>query len=222
MFITTKLISIASMIVSFLIGIISYYIMNHLPKVEKKQYIEELNTQVINFVLFIWAAKIILNISLFIKSPIVVVTYPSNSQAFYLAILFSILLLLYKGIKKKININILAFLESGILVFLVTSFTYEFIQIVINKDSFTFGYLVLLVVLLCLFFLVAGRMNQRTVISIILVGWSIGMLFLSYIQPFVTVFGYLMAPWFILVILIASFLFFILTRRKKGIYNGWN
>ncbi len=220
MLITTKLISIASMIVSFLIGIISYYIMNHLPKVEKKQYIEELNTQVINFVLFIWAAKIILNISLFIKSPIVVVTYPSNSQAFYLAILFSVLLLLYKGIKKKINI--LAFLESGILVSLVTSFTYEFIQIVINKDSFTFGYLVLLVVLLCLFFLVAGRMNQRTVISIILVGWSIGMLFLSYIQPFATVFGYLMAPWFIWVILIASFLFFILTRGKKGIYNGWN
>lgn len=134
--ITAKLISLAIIIASVLVGIISFYLMSPLAKVEKKQFIEELSSQVINFVLFIWVAKIILNLPLFITEPIVVLTYPSNSHAFYLAILLSALLLVYKSVKKKINI--FAFIKSGVLVFLVTSFTYEMIQIVVNKDMFTY------------------------------------------------------------------------------------
>lgn len=220
MLITAKLISLAIIIVSFIIGLISFYIMIPLPKAEKKQYIEELNTQLINFILFIWVAKVILNFSLFITDPMVVLAYPSNSQAFYLAILFNVLLFLYKGTKKKINM--LAFIESGVLVFLITSFTYEFIQIIVNKDTFTFGYLMLLAILLCLFFVVSDRIKTSTLISMILVGWSVGMLFLSFNQPFATIFGYLMAPWFIWVIFITSLLFFIITRRKKVFNDGWN
>lgn len=220
MIITGKLISLAIIVASVPVGLISYYIMSPLDKVKKKQYIEELTSQIISFVVFIWVAKIILNFSLFIRDPIVVLTYPSNSQAFYLAILFSALLLLYKAVTKKINL--LPFIESGVFVFLVTSFTYELIQIVVNKDPFTFGYLVLLAVLLCLFFLVSERIKTSTLISMILVGWSVGMLFLVYKQPFATVFGYLMKPWFIWVIFITGFLFFIITRRKRVFNNGWN
>lgn len=220
MLITAKLLSLVIIFASVSVGIISYYIMSPLAKGEKKQYIEELSSQLFNFVVFIWVAKITLKLPLFITDPIVVLTYPSNSQAFYLAILFSALLLLYKGVKKKINI--LAFIESSIPVFLVTSFTYELIQIVINKDTFTFGYLVLLAILLCLFFLVTERIETSTLISMILVGWSVGMLFLAYNQPFATVFGYIMAPWFIWVIFITSLLLIFITKRKKVFYNGWN
>src|SRR5690625_2965938 len=164
MIITDKLISFAIVIVSFIIGIISFYIMNPLPKAKRKQYIEELSSQVINFVLFIWVSKVILNLPLFFTDPIVVLSYPSNSHAFYLAVLFSSLLLLYKWAKKKINM--VAFIESGILVFLVTSFSYELIQIVINKEPFTFKYLVLLAVLLSLFFMLVGRIKTSTLISL--------------------------------------------------------
>ena len=220
MLITAKLISLVTIIVSFVIGIISFYVLIPLSKVEKRQYIEELSTQVINLLLFIWVAKIILNLPLFLKDPIVILTYPSNSQAFYLAILFSALLVLYKGIKKKLNM--LIFFESGIFVFLVMSFSYELIQFVMIKDTFTLGYLALLAVLLCLYLLVAEQIKTSTLISIILVGWSIGMLFLSFNQPSAAVFGYLMAPWFIWMIFVISILFLIITRIKKVSYNGWN
>lgn len=220
MIIMNKIISLAIIIGSIPVGMIIYYIISPLPKKEKKQYIEELLSQLINFVIFIWIAKIILNLPLFITDPIVVLTYPSNSQAFYLALLFSALWFLYK--KKKTNLNFLMFIKSSLFILLTSSFTYELIQIGMNNDTYRFGYLALLTTLLCLYLLISERINTHILISIIFIGWSIGMLFLVYNQSFITVFGYLMAPWFIWVTFIVSLLFFIIILRKWGFYSERN
>lgn len=213
MLVTSKLISIAIVFVSLAIGISSYYIMNNASKEQRKKNIEEMISKIINFIIFIWLAKIILNFTLFISDPLVILAYPSTSRAFYLAILFSALILIYKGIRKKLDV--FTFIESCIPVFLVTSFTYELLQFVVNNNTYSFGYLILLAVLLVLFILISGRIATSTLIILVFVGWSAGMLLLAYIQPFATVFGYIMAPWFIGVFLITNLLLIIIKKRKK-------
>lgn len=209
----SKLISIAIIVVSLIVGFISYYIFSDLTKKQKKKHIEEMISQLINFIIFIWLAKIILNFSLLIKDPLAILAYPSNSEAFYLAVLFSALMLIYKSKRKQVNV--LAFLEAFLPVFLVASFIYEFIQLVWNNNTYAFGYIILLTVLLTSFLFISGRISTSTLIIMMLIGWTAGMLLLAFIQPFATVFGYIMAPWFVGVFFIISLSLILFKRRKK-------
>ncbi|WP_230856172.1 MULTISPECIES: hypothetical protein [Bacillaceae] len=217
--IVSKLISIGIIAVSMFAGFISYYITSDLSKEQRKKHMEEMISQLINFIIFIWLGKVILNFSIFIKDPLAILAYPSNSQSFYLAVLFSGLLLVYKS--KRQQLYVLEFIESFLHVFLVASFTYEFIQLVWNDNTYAFGYLVLLTVLLVLFFLTRGRIAVITIIIMILTGWTAGVLLLTFIQPFVTVFGYIMAPWFVGLFFISSILLIIFKHRKRD-RNGRN
>src|SRR5690625_4872518 len=74
--------------VSFIAGFIFFYIFSNLHKTEKKEHIQEITSLIINFIIFIWIAKILLNFNLLIKDPFAGLAYPSNSNSFYLAIVF--------------------------------------------------------------------------------------------------------------------------------------
>ena len=213
MVIASKFMSITTLFISLIIGFISNYIISDLSKEQKKKNTEEMVSQLINFIIFIFISKIILNLPLFISDPLVVLAYPSDSGAFYLAILFSALLLIYKDVRKKMDL--LIFIESSIPVFLITSFVYEFIQFVLNDNTYSFGYLILLAVLLVLYYLITERITTSTLIILMIIGWSAGMFLLAFIQPFATVFGYIMAPWFIVVFLIISLSYIMIKKRKK-------
>lgn len=60
MAIASKLTSIGIIAFSFAIGFLSLYYFSDLTKDEKKKHLEELLSQIINFVLLIWLGKIIL------------------------------------------------------------------------------------------------------------------------------------------------------------------
>lgn len=212
MAITSKLIPISILIASLAVGIISFYIMSDLSKEQKKQRTDELISQLINFVIFIWLAKIILNISIFIEGPVAILAYPSGSDAFYLAVLFTALLLVYKAKRKQMEV--FAFIESFLHVFLVGSFVYEFIQLIWFNNANAFGYLLLLAILLIMFFSLRSHLKRSLVILVILFGWSAGILVLSFILPFVTVFGYIMEPWFIGLFFVINLFIIILKRRR--------
>src|SRR5690625_2609412 len=90
------LLSIAIIIISFVIGFIFFYIISPLSKEEKRKHIEELVSLLINFIIFIWVGKIIMNLAIFISDPLAVLAYPSDSSAFYIACLLIILNIIYK------------------------------------------------------------------------------------------------------------------------------
>ena len=209
MAVVSKLISIGLIVVSFAIGIIIFYIMSELSEEEKKAYISEITSQLINLVLFIWLAKIVLNFSVFIADPLTILAYPSDSTAFYLAIGLTTVWFFITSIRKKKEI--LPLIESFVPIFLVSSFVYEFIQYVIYQHRYSFGYLILLGMLILLYYLVKTRYSFLLYVAI----WSIGMIILAIVQPYVTVFGYMMAPWFIGSLFLAILFIYIYEQRRR-------
>lgn len=214
MVIASKLMSVGILVVSLIAGLISFYILNDSSKTERKKRIEEIASQLFNFIIFIWVGKIILNFSIFIKDPLAILAYPSNAGAFYLAVLFSASLLVYKSKRRQLEVQ--PFIASFLPVFLIASFLYEFIQLVWNDSTYSLGYMALLTILVVLFLLIRDRVTEIMLIIVMLIGWSAGILLLAFMQPFVTVFGYIMAPWFVGVFFIISMSVIIFNRKKGG------
>lgn len=207
--------SIAIMIISFIAGISFFYFISPLSKTDKKQQIEEIISQLINFVIFIWIGKIILNIKLFVSDPLAVLAYPSNSYAFYIATLFITLNVGYKMKRHKLNAKKL--LATFIPIFLVSSFVFEFIDIVWNGNIYSWEYLGLLTLLLILFITFQEKTSFMKLTYYLFLGWSVGKLILAIIHPFTAVFGYTISPWFLIVLSILLMMLIIFSVRKKGL-----
>lgn len=206
-----KLMSIGITVLSFAGGLIFFYITSQLSNEHKKAQIEEVVSQLINFVIFIWVGKIILNFSVFIKDPLAILAYPGDSYAFYIAILLSAIVLFYKKIKRKFDMLQLA--TSLLPVFLMASFLYEFILMVSKNNLHSFESLALSAILLVLFLIINSHLTNRQIVLILLVTWSIGIFILIYIRPIVTIFGYMIAPWFIILFLFTNLLFLFFGKK---------
>lgn len=213
MVIIEKIIAIGVIMVSIAIGLISFYLFSDHSKDEKKKYLEALTSQLINFIIFIWVGKILLNLSLFIEDPLAVLAYPGDSGAFYLAVLFTSLNIIYHSIRKKLDL--LTFSETFAHVFLIGLFFYEFYQMIFEDNTYSFGSMIILFILLTGSLLLRGRINPTYLLIIILAGWSIGYLILSLILPFVSVFGYLIETWFIVVFFIFGTSILLFNERKE-------
>ncbi|AIF44883.1 MULTISPECIES: hypothetical protein [Virgibacillus] len=199
---TAILTNIGILILSILAGLFSFYLISDLPKEEKKKQAEEITSQIINFILFIWLGKIILHLGIFIQDPLAVLAYPSNSHALYLGLLFTSLAIAYKKYKQKIEVS--SFILSFVPVFLVASFVYEFIEVVWRDNFYHWKYLTLLLILLGAYLILHNRLSKWKLIWVTLTGWIAGQLLLSYLMPYTTAFGYTMAPWFLILFYIAS------------------
>ncbi|HSI76014.1 MAG TPA: hypothetical protein VK957_08960 [Lunatimonas sp.] len=211
---TTKIISIFIIMISIFGGILSFYLVSDLPKEQRKSQIKEITSQIVNLILFIWAGKIIVNFPVFISDPLAILAYPSDSSAFYVAILLTSLLLFYRSYKGQLNVLLL--IQTMVPIFLLSSFLFEFIQFSWNDQTLSFGYLILLAILIILYLLLQRRLKVHALISTMLIGWALGIWILTIVQPFVTVFGYMMAPWFIVLFFAASLTLLLINKRKSG------
>lgn len=212
---TQVLISISILIISFLAGSLFFYFISPLTKVGKKQQLEEVFSQVVNFIIFIWLGKIITNIATFIHAPLTILAYPSNSQAFYVAVVLMIITFAYNVWRH--GFHLYPFFQAFIPVFLASSFVYEFINMTYSKNAYAWGYLGLLMLLLILYVFLNERMTSKGLFLLVIV-WGIGQLLLSFVLPFTTIFGYTIAPWF-LIILISLFITLFIYDRKRG--SSW-
>lgn len=203
MAIISKLILISIIAISFALAFLAFYAMSSLDKMQRKKQLEEITSQLINFVLFLWLAKILLNLPLFVQDPLAVLAYPSNSESFYLAALLTGGLLVYKARKRKIAGALLA--HSFLQVFLAASFFYEFIQMMWRDNPFSFPYLVVYGVLLALFHVLQGRVDRQNQISIVLGAGAAGFFAISFMLPYLSIFGYIVEPWFLALVLAACF-----------------
>lgn len=213
MAIISKSIIIFIIAISFALAFLAFYLTSNGPKEQRKEQIGEITSQLINFVLFLWLAKILLNLPLFIQDPLAVLAYPSNSDSFYLAALFTGVLLYYNSRKKKLAGLGLA--HSFLQVFLAASFVYEFIQLIWRDNPFSFPYLVVYGVLLVLFHVLQGRSGRQNQISIVLGGAAAGFFAISFLLPYLTVFGYIVEPWFLALAVAACFVLLIKDRQDE-------
>jgi hypothetical protein len=187
--------------VSFLVGFIFFYVMSPFTNKEKKKQAEAILSLLINFVLYMWAGKILLHLSVFVKDPLAVLAYPADSHAFYLAVLFSVLHIGYKVRRQGLDAQQL--LYAFAYVFLFSSFVYECIDIIWMGNRYTWGYLGLLFVLLLLLILMQHTSRAKLNAGLLLI-WGLGQLVLAFALPFAAAFGYLMAPWFLIIVLAVS------------------
>lgn len=213
MAIVSALTSIAILVISLLVGLIVFYLISDLSKAQKKKNLGEMTSQFMNFVIFIWVGKILLNFPIFVTDPLAILAYPSNSSAFYLAVLFSAVTITISS--KRQQIDVLSLIKSFLPVFLIGSFVYEFIEIVSHENTYSISYMVLLTLLIIVFIFIRDRVATNTLIIIMVSGWTSGTLALAYSMPVTMVFGYTMAPWFLGLFLISCLTLLILKQRKK-------
>lgn len=206
---------IAIIIISFIIGFIFFYTMSPLSKVDKKEQLDELTSLIINFVIFIWLGKIILNIGLLVKDPFAVLAYPSNSKAFYLATLLILINICYKIVRHKFKIK--PIVTTFVPVFLIASFAYEFIQIVLVQNAYSWFYLVLLMILVVTYALLHDRVASLKLSYSLMLTWTLGTLVLALTLPFTTVFGYMMSTWYLIVISIIQLVLIIYNRKRRDL-----
>lgn len=206
------LMSIGIIAFSFVIGLLFFYVTSPLTKLEKKKQIEEVISQLINFVIFIWIGKVLTNLPVFISDPLTILAYPSNSHAFYVAVLLIVITISYKVIRHKFAAH--TFLISFVPIFLAASFVYEFIGMVYQGNTF-WGYLALLMGLLVVYMVLHDRVPVDLLTFLLLFTWVICKLILALTLPFTTVFGYMVVPWFLVLLIILFFGLFIYNRKGK-------
>lgn len=209
---TTILINIAIIFVSFLGGIVTYYNISEETKTVKKKQVEDIVSLTINFIIYIWLGKIIVNINLFISDPLAILAYPSNSYAFYLATIFIIINLFYRKYRHDEQITII--IQAFVPIFLSTLFFYEIFQVTIENKPFNKSYLVFITILMISYIALYGKIPhalQSYVYGIVLL---LGQLLLTLLYK-ITIFGYRLLPIYFISLLIIVIFFIILQKKRK-------
>lgn len=210
MAITAKLISVAIIFFSIIASLLLFYWMNPSSKKEKKQQLEEVTDFFINFVIFMWIGKVILNLSTFIKDPLAILAYPVDSTSFYIAIIVSILRLIYK--QKKNQLPILSLL---IPIVLTASLMFEFIQFVQDHNFYSLTNMIFYSILVIIFYYLKEKVSMITLFVILLICWFSGTLIMFFSQPYVTIFGYLLSLPFIFLFFLFNAIILISFKTKR-------
>ncbi|TFJ91907.1 hypothetical protein [Lentibacillus salicampi] len=205
---------VAYVVISIAAGLIFFYVTSPLVKSEKKQPLEESVSLLINFVLYIWVGKILLNIDVFITDPLAILAYPSDSDAFYAATLLLFGNVIYKVKWKGLNIGTI--MSSLAPVFLGSAFVYEFIEVVMNDSTLAWGHLGLLFLLLLFFLIFHERQSSVATAGGIFTAWSLGQLILTFYLPYTTLYGYMMTRWFLVLVFILSMTNLIQNKRLRS------
>lgn len=199
---------------SFLVGFAFFYVTSPFTKEVKKRVLDQTISMLINFVIYVWIGKILLNIGLFVRDPLAVLAYPSDSSAFYAATLLILIHIIWKVWRKKMTDTNL--LVGFMPIFLAASFIYEFIQMFWFENSYSLMYIGMLTILIIIFLLVQDKIAGWQLSLYLFMLWSLGQIILSFILPFATVFSYIMSPWYLFIVLLLSIgLYFYLFRLKK-------
>lgn len=211
MAITAKLFSLVTILFSIFAGLLLYYWMSLSSKEEKKKQLEEVTNFFINFVIFMWIGKVIMNFSVFIKDPLAVLAYPADSTSFYLAVIGSILRLMYK--QKKIQLPV--FLNALFPVVLTASLMFEFIKFLQDSNLYSLTNLIFDSILLAIFYYANERVSAFTLFFIILISWLTGTMIMFLTQPYVLFFGYFLSLPFILVFFLFNVSVLIYIKIKR-------
>ncbi|WP_035513006.1 hypothetical protein [Halalkalibacillus halophilus] len=209
---TTTILSVATLIVSFFISTLLFIGLSPLKMNVNKEYVEEVITFIINTTLLIWTGKVLFNLSLFLNDPIAVLAYPSGSRDLYFGVFIASLILLYYSKRKDLQLHIFVYTLVGITLF--ASLSYTFIDLIWHENSFTFPYLIVLVLSAVGYTISTNLLSLNQVSALTITFWGVGQLYLVFTLPFITLFSYMVSPWFVGFILIIG-IFIILKQSRK-------
>lgn len=209
---TTILLKIGLLVASFIVGIGLFYIISKATKQIKKRQIDSVLSYVINFILFIWVAKVLVHISIFIEDPFAVLAYPSNSKAIYIASVFLLSQVIYHRYRKNLNIGEL--IGTIIPVFLATTFTYEFLHMIILESHHAFQNLLFATGLLLLYIVMQDKMAHQLLASIIIILYSVIHIMFYFAFGYTIVYGYMLHPVYFVSIII--FVIAMLIFKRSG------
>ncbi|MFY3792176.1 hypothetical protein ACOQFO_10930 [Ureibacillus sp. MALMAid1270] len=190
---TAKVISLASIFFSIIVGLLIYYWISPSNKEEMKIQFEKVVNFLLNFIIFMWIAKVVLNITIFIKDPLAVLAYPADSTAFYLAIIASFTRLVFN----QKNLNLFNFLSVLLPVVLTASFMFEFTQFIQDHNWYSLTNMIVFMILVTFFYYFIDKISPLNLYLILLISWLTGTLIMYFTQPYVSFFGYLLSLPFI-------------------------
>jgi len=202
------------LVASFIGGLLFFYVTSTESRNEKKNRVDNFISFLFNLIIFIWLGKIIVHFQTFISDPLAVLAYPSNSKAFYVAIILFCINIIYRKIYKKENLFVL--LHTFVPIFIAGSFTYEFLQIIVLGSKTAWMQLTLYVILLILYVLF-----QHKKISIIVFIWIIGHLTIASLFSYSTIFGYILSPIFFIVLFLFALFIYMYSKRFFSSDGGW-
>lgn len=201
--------SIGIIALSIGIGFLYFYLLSPLKGKTKRKQINDAISLLINFIIYIWIGKIIANITVFISDPIAVLAFPSNAQAIYIATGLLIINIIYK--QKRENMNISQSLFLYFPTFLAATFMYEMIQLIVNGQKYNVLTLLLIAVFLVVFTL-QKKFTTRSLIIMILINF-VGLFLISLLSSLTTLFGYILAPSYFLILCLLLILFVYFEKR---------
>lgn len=161
---------------------------------DKKGQLSHAISIIADFLIFLWASKLALNVHHLIREPVAVLSRPADSAAFYTASLLTGIILVFRIWRDRSDPGILLFL---LRLWFLSSFLFEFTEFVIGShpanliNLFLYGGLSLFSVRKAL------PPDRLMVMSLLL--WAAGGLSTLLIQPVLTMFGFLISPWFFLI-----------------------
>lgn len=199
---------------SIVSGIAVFYIVSDLAKEHKRKRTAQAFSQIINFILFVWLAKILLNLPLLFSDPLAMLAYPSDSGAFHLAIFFSAAFISYTIWNDRTEGWPL--LQTLLYILLPAAFFYEFAQLAVYDDSYAYGNMGVYAALLALFLVLDGKVSPYSIGGVLLSVWTAGMFLIFLFQSYASAFGYGMEPWFLIIFFTAGHLVILLSSRRRA------
>ena len=211
MFSSSAFIYVLTIIISFSIGILYYLLMEEETNELKRASLDVFISQLINFILYMWLAKILLRLPTFVKDPLAVLAYPSNSKVFYLATVFIFIHILMKLKHRKDRLHLI---RTMIPVFFVAHFLFEFIQTVVIGMKPNWTLLVFYMLLAIVYTLLNGKVRQDILLRISVYSWIVGQMILAIFTK-VSIFGYSVGLLYLLALLILTIGITLYSRKTK-------
>ncbi|WP_411954234.1 hypothetical protein ACKXGF_13605 [Alkalibacillus sp. S2W] len=206
---TAAIIDILMLLGSWLVGLIVY----RLFAAQRVAKLEDIAGVVLNIILLTWVGKVVFQLPLFLQDPIAVLAYPSSANALYFGIFIAFILLTRKAYKESIDLN--KQLYGFVYSLLFASFSYNTTDLIVFENTFAIYNLIILAVVVITLIIVDQHLKPGLLSGLLISLWSAGHLIMQFWAPFTTTFSFLLAPWFVAVVLIAGISLIIHTTRKK-------
>lgn len=203
--------SLIIVLISFIIGTLFFYLTSPDERKTKKQNLTTITDFLLVYMVSIIGAKIVLHFDIFLKNPIVVLAFPSNSHAYYLASIVMVGYLFWLVKRKKLDI--IGFFESFIRVALAAGFLSLFAQLVLTTDVVSIYQLGLYVILLVSWLGLQDKVSSNYLVLITMSAWGLVHAVITWLDA-TQLFGFFLAPWFYLLIGLTS-VFLLLKTDKK-------
>jgi len=207
----TILLKLGILLCSLVIGIIFFYVTKTTNRNEKKQQIDQFLSYLINFILFIWAGKIVLQLPLLFRDPFAILAYPSDSRAVYVATFLLIIQITYHLIRKKLHLFTL--METAIPIFTAALFMYEFLQMIIQGNQHALPNLLLLSIFVLGYIFIQDKQPMKKVMITYMIVFCLAHVCFHMIFSYTTVFGYMLHPIYFISIILISMSLFICDRQ---------